>query len=375
MAAEGIPSNAEVAVIGGGVVGAAIGYGLARSGRRVLVLDEGDRALRASRGNGGLVWVQNKGLKMPEYTRLSLRSSLLWTQFAQELRQHSGIDPAYERRGGLQCCLSQEEADTRAVQVDQMRAACQSDGLDIRMVGRNEVKSMVTEVGPDVVAASYSPHDGAADPIKLLRALHAALHALGAPILSGPPVEAIEPTGGGYCLRRGDQKIQAGQVVIAAGLGSRAIAEGLGMTLPIRPQKGQAIITERFGGRQEVFVIKARQTNYGHFILGSSVEDDATDLGTDLEFVGPSVARSLRILPFLRNARVLRTWAAYRVMTPDSFPIYGQVDGCPGIHVVTCHSGITLAAFHALEMPRILTGDLAADRLAPFSPNRFKEIA
>ena len=55
----------KFAVVGGGLVGAAIGWGLARLGKRVAVLDEGDIAYRASRGNFALVWVQSKGLGMP----------------------------------------------------------------------------------------------------------------------------------------------------------------------------------------------------------------------------------------------------------------------------------------------------------------------
>jgi hydrogen cyanide synthase HcnC len=59
----------DVAVIGGGLVGSAIAWGLAASGKRVALLDEGDVAFRASRGNFALVWVQSKGLGMPEYAR------------------------------------------------------------------------------------------------------------------------------------------------------------------------------------------------------------------------------------------------------------------------------------------------------------------
>ena len=370
-----VARTTDTAVVGAGVVGAAVAYGLARCGHRVILLDEGDTALRASRGNGGLVWVQNKGLGLPAYTRLSLRSALLWPEFARKLREDSGIDVAYERRGGLQCCLSESGAARRASEIEQMRSACHNDGLDIRMMDRDEIKSLEPRIGPEVVAASYSPHDGAADPIKLLRALHTALQALGAPVSSGPPVDAIEPTSAGYRLSRGAESIEAGRVIVAAGLGTRKIAGRLGVDLPIRPQKGQAIITERVAGRQKVFIIKARQTNYGHFILGSSVEDNVADLGTDLEYVGPSVAHSLRILPFLRKARVLRTWAAYRVMTRDSFPLYGQLGEHPGLQVAICHSGITLAAFHALELPRILTGDLGLTGIASFSSNRFEEAA
>lgn len=375
MRRDGNPITADIAVIGGGVTGAAIAYGLLRRSRQVVLLDEGDMALRASRGNGGLVWVQNKGLRCPAYTRLSLRSSLLWDRFSEDLKQDTGIDVAYERRGGLQCCLSTSEAETRAGQVREMMAACSGDGLDIRMIDHDEIKALEPRIGADVVAASYSPHDGAADPIKLLRALHAAILTRGGQIVSGPSVEAIECNGDGHVLRRNDRCVEAGQVIVAAGNGTRALAETVGVHLPIRPQKGQAIITERFEGHQKVFVIKARQTNYGHFILGSSIEEDAPDLGTDLGYIAPSVARSLRILPILRHARVLRTWAAYRVMTPDSFPIYGQIGDAEGVQVAICHSGITLAAFHALELPGILTGAASVDPITPFAATRFKEAA
>lgn len=366
---------ADVAVIGGGVVGASIGYGLARRGLRVAVWDEGDTALRASRGNGGLVWVQGKGLGMPDYTRLSLRSALLWPELAADLKQDTGIDVAYERRGGLQCCLSREEADERADAVAGMTADCSEDGLDIRMLEHNELKSMLPDVGPDVVAASYCPQDGAASPIRLLQALHAGIAARGSTLSYGSPAWAIEKHGDGYVIRRDEDTLTAGQVVIAAGLGSRALAGMVDIDLPIRPQKGQAIITERVGGRQEVFVIKARQTNDGHFILGASVEEDVDDLRTNFEFVGQSIARSLRILPFLRHVRLLRAWAAYRIMTPDSFPIYTESATLPGVHVAVCHSGITLSALHALEFPDVITGHAGPDRLAPFSIDRFKEAA
>ena len=60
-------SDYDVAVVGGGLVGSSVAFGLARQGQRVVVLDEGDVAFRASRGNFALVWVQSKGLGMPAY--------------------------------------------------------------------------------------------------------------------------------------------------------------------------------------------------------------------------------------------------------------------------------------------------------------------
>ena len=66
----------ETIVIGGGLVGAAIAYGLTEAGAEVALLDEGDIALRASFGNFGLVWVQSKGDGMPDYARWTRRSAV-----------------------------------------------------------------------------------------------------------------------------------------------------------------------------------------------------------------------------------------------------------------------------------------------------------
>ena len=82
-----VPHNeCDFAVIGGGLVGAAIAWGLARRGRRVAMLDEGDIALRASRGNFALIWVQSKGGGMSRYALWTRQSSDAWPELAEALR-------------------------------------------------------------------------------------------------------------------------------------------------------------------------------------------------------------------------------------------------------------------------------------------------
>ena len=75
-------TDLDVAVIGGGLVGSAIALGLFQAGQRVALLDEGDAAIRASRANFALVWVQSKGLGLPEYAGWTILSSEAWGEFA-----------------------------------------------------------------------------------------------------------------------------------------------------------------------------------------------------------------------------------------------------------------------------------------------------
>jgi hydrogen cyanide synthase HcnC len=115
------PQPSDAIVIGGGLVGAAIGYGLARQGLKVALLDEGDVALRAARGNFGLVWVQSKGPGVPEYQHWTRLSSDRWPGLAAELRETTGVDCAHERHGGFAICLTEDELEQRRQMLEVLR--------------------------------------------------------------------------------------------------------------------------------------------------------------------------------------------------------------------------------------------------------------
>ena len=106
----------DALVVGGGLVGMAVAYGLVRRGLATAVVDEGDVAFRASHGNFGLVWVQSKGDGMPRYAAWTRSSAEQWPAFAEELRDLTGIDTAYSKRGGVHICLDEHDmAEERAL--------------------------------------------------------------------------------------------------------------------------------------------------------------------------------------------------------------------------------------------------------------------
>jgi glycine/D-amino acid oxidase-like deaminating enzyme len=74
----------------------------------------------------------------------------------------------------------------------------------------------------------------------------------------------------------------------------------------------------------------------------------------------------------LQNVRLVRMWAALRVYSPDGFPIYNESEAHPGAFVVTCHSGVTLAAAHAMRIAPWVMGAPMPDELPTFSARRFE---
>src|SRR5215207_5291101 len=102
-------TDRDVLVVGGGLLGASIAWGLARLGLRVAVLDEGDTAFRAARANFGLVWVQGKGLGKPEYSNWTQASAALWPTLSDELKRETGIDPGFSQPGGFSIRLTEVE--------------------------------------------------------------------------------------------------------------------------------------------------------------------------------------------------------------------------------------------------------------------------
>jgi glycine/D-amino acid oxidase-like deaminating enzyme len=356
-------------VIGGGLVGSAIAYGAARIGARVAVLDEGDDAFRASRGNFGLVWVQGKGSGMPAYARWTQRSAALWPELAAALVSETGTDPVLRQPGGLAFCFSDAEVEERAALIHRMHN--ESGDIGTRILSREDVRRMVPGIGDAVVGASFCPKDGHANPLATLRGLHAAMLAAGGAYLPGRAVDRIEPGMRDFVVRSGAESVLAERVVLAAGLGSRRLAPMVGLEMPVTPLRGQIIVTERVRPMLGYATHVIRQTEEGSMMAGDSHEDVGMNPGVTVPVLHDIAARAVAMFPALKDARIVRVWGALRVMTPDGFPIYEQSARFPGAFAATCHSGVTLAGAHALALAPAIMQRLLPEELDGFSSRRF----
>ena len=361
----------DVAVIGGGLVGSAIAFGLRKLGARLAVLDEGDQALRAARGNFGLVWVQGKGMGLPRYGAWTQRSRREWPRFAAELFEASGIDVGLAQRGGIHLCLDAAEFDRRAAALAALNAQPGFERYDFEMLDRAALAKWLPGLGIDVAGGSWCALDGHCNPLHLLYALHAALVRAGCAWRPASPVRAIVPRGGRFELTTATGLVTAERVVLAAGLGSVRLAPMVGLEAMLRPQKGQVLVLERMQPFLALPLSTLRQTGDGTVLIGDSQEECGIDEDVGQPVLSAMAARAVRAFPALRTAHVVRAWAALRVMSPDGFPLYDQSPAHPGAFLAACHSGVTLAAVHAQVLaPGIAAGSLPPS-LAPFSSRRF----
>ena len=365
--------RSDALVVGGGLVGVAIAWGLARAGLSVTLLDEGDRAFRAARGNFGLIWVQGKGVGLPAYAALTRRSADRAPELAAMLRDGVGIDVGLRQPGGLHLCLTEAELERQTTTLRRMHNQ-PGGGNDWEVMAADAVRRLIPGVG-DIAGATWGPHDGHLDPLRLLHGLHRQAAADGVAIVTGVTVETVAPVpGGGFELTAGARRFGTDRLVLACGLGIPPLAAQVGLAIPLSPQRGQILVTARMPPVLDHPTTYLRQTPDGTLLLGDSKEQAGFDDGTTAA-IGQDIARrAVAALPALRTARVVRTWGALRVMAPDGFPVYAQSAPAPGAFVVACHSGVTLSAAHAFEVaPAIAAGDLSA--YADFSPDRFSECA
>ena len=363
--------GSDYAIIGGGVVGLTVAHGLLGLGRRVLVFDEGDGANRASRGNFGLVWVQSKGLGAPAYARWTRRSASLWRGFADELGESEGSDLALSQDGGYSFHLSEQSLEQRVQAYDALKAQLGGD-YSFEVLGHNALQREEPRIGPKVIAAILHHEDGHVNPLRLLRVLAARVRRLGAEVRSGVKVVKVEARDGGFRMTlESGEETAAGRVVLAAGLGAAALGPQLGFAAPVRPQRGQVLITERLAPLINRPSATIRQVDEGGVQIGDSHEEVGFDDGETLAVTAAMARQALDVFPALARARLVRSWGALRIMSPDGLPIYQQSPDYPGAYLVTCHSGITLAAAHARLLPLWLEGRPEAPDLEAFSEARF----
>ena len=366
----------DVAVIGGGLLGSSIAWGLGRIGQRTCVLDEGDMTKRASRANFALVWVQSKGLGLPEYTGWTVRASETWAKLSDEIKHLTGIDVCHQRPGGFHLALSEKELEDRRLSLHRLHNQPGATDYKIEILDHDQVKKQLPHIGPDVVGGTYCPLDGHVNSLRYLRAIHTALKASGVDYRPEHKVSTIEHRNGEFRITTEQGEIRAGKIVLAAGNANMTLAPMVGLDAPMAPTRGQIIVTERTIPFLDFPLTTIRQTDEGTVMIGDSREEFTDDTVQNLPINAVMADRARRMFPLLGNLNVVRTWSGIRVMPKDGFPIYDQSETCPGAFVACCHSGVTLAPNHAFDIaPMIAQGALDLDRVGAFSAKRFNAKA
>jgi glycine/D-amino acid oxidase-like deaminating enzyme len=363
----------DVIVVGGGNIGSALAYGFARSGISVALLDEGDIAYRGAFGNFGLVWFQGKGLGMQRYVDWSLEATRMWPSFAERLEQVSGVPIHYEKQGGLFLCRGERGLADRREKLSQFAQQSGSGKYDCELIDPSELQRLIPhmKIGANITGASFSPHDGHCNPLFLIRALHVAIRKHGGKCHPGCAVQELQHDGRRFQVKTPKGIFEAEKLVLAAGVGIPALAAKLGMKIPVRPQRGQLIVTERLVPMLPYPISGIRQTHEGSLMLGVSNEEVGFDTSVTADELKTIAKNAIDAFPALAGVRMVRSWAALRPLAPDQYPIYHQSSTTPGAYVVTSHSGVTLASVHADLISRWITQGREPEGFEHFSLRRF----
>ncbi len=365
-------AQSEITIVGGGVVGLSVAMGLLLAGKRVRVLDGSDGDARASQGNFGLVWGQGKGWNFAPYSSWTSDGLAAWPEFASKLRDLSGIDVSLDQSGGFEFFTDQAEMDEFAgMLAKQQTHAGNQFSHDI--LSGDDLRKDMPGIGPDVIGATFSPHDGHVNPLRFLRALRLSVLALGGEISTNCHVNAIKPTQAGAFdvnLTNGT-RIGTEKVLLCAGLGAQHLTADLGFKTNIRPQRGELLITEKLGVRLPFLSSTIRQVDEGGVQIGGTKADAGMDASETLDVMADLAAHAVAVYPALRDVRVVRAWGALRVMSPDGYPVYSHSRRYPGAYLITCHSGVTLASVHASSLIEWIENSAEAPNLEAFDENRF----
>ncbi|MGD0975967.1 MAG: FAD-binding oxidoreductase [Candidatus Korobacteraceae bacterium] len=363
----------DIIIIGGGVVGSSCAYNLARSGLSVTLLEKNEIASGASGGSAGGVRQQNRAA--PELP-LAMAANTMWKALEQELE----ADLEYRRGGHINLAEHEQQLASLDASVERQKAA----GLDIRMIYGSELRDLVPAAGSQMVAGSYTPGDGFANPILVTRAFSAAARRHGARIYTRTEVKAIRREANRVVGVESTRGLITGRWVInAAGAWSRALSAGLGPDLPLRVQAKQMMVTERAPAMLTPVVtclgrgLSVKQMPQGQFVIGGGwpgIADMAADRGWPKIGSPNGSARELTaVLPATAALQVIRIWNSLEACTLDLLPIIGEVGDVEGYLLATGFSGHGFAlapSVGALLAEFILTGKTSIP-LHQLSPQRF----
>lgn len=355
-------ASPDIVIVGGGINGCAAAYHLARDGHRVTVVERYAPAAMAS--GWTLAGVRQSG-RHPAELKLALAAVALWPSLADEL----GADTVYRQDGNLRLARTEDEVPVIRRLVDEQCRA----GLDLRFLPANdEVRAVAPAIARSVLAASFCPTDGHADPLATVTAYRAAAERHGAVFRLGEAVRSVAVKGGrvaGVVTDR--QRIACGTCIVAAGVQCNDLLTPLGLGVPLRVAMVTVLQTDPvppllkpvlgvanadMAGRQQADG-RLRVTSGGVPWHGAMDDDGGQPVvNPATAAVAATIDRIAAVLPVFAEARVARLWAGLLDVTPDALPV---IERAPEVDGLVIAAGFSGHGFGIAPVTGLLLRDLA----------------
>ncbi|MEN9223358.1 MAG: FAD-dependent oxidoreductase [Thermostichus sp. BF3_bins_97] len=367
--------NCDVLVIGCGVVGCAIAYELAAAGLSVIGVDAGDPAAGATGAAlGVLVGVSSQQVG-GEVVALRLKSLERFDPLIARLEEDLGRGLPVNRRGILRLLKTGEAEAWQETLVARQQA-----GYPLQLLSPDEVGSLQPGLRTDLAGALYSPQDRQIEPKLFTQALLEAAQRRGSQFFFHQPVQRVkrspDPPFRLQAVYTPDLTLSAGQVILAAGLGSSLLADRLELPLPLQAVKGQALKIQARSLRlgpvitdEDLHLVPLAD---GSLWVGATVEFHAPHPKPTLQALQDLLTRAITLCPALADATLVDQWAGYRPRpTRQRAPILGFAPLYTNLLMATGHyrNGVLLAPITAAIMrDLLLRGETELCDLKQFAP-------
>ncbi|MEA3191221.1 MAG: hypothetical protein QOD77_1803 [Thermoplasmata archaeon] len=367
-------SRYHVVVIGGGAIGLATAYHLAKLGvTDVLVLDKDSLVKGATGRNGGGVRAQ---WTSKENIQLAQRSIQQFKRFATDTGHNS-----FFRQGGY-LFLTRSDAQLAALA---RAAAFQNDhGVRTRVISLDHARDIVPGLDTDgCVGATYNPDDAVLFPWPVVWGYKEAAEKRGAEVVTFTSVTGLRVAGGKVThVETNRGAIACDWVVNAAGAWSRELARLVGVDLPVKPERHEILVSEPLKPFLDPMLVDLSTGYYlnqdmrGELVggLGTHTEE-SMDWSSSLEFLRAFSKETMRLLPRLGPVRVLRQWAGSYDKTPDAKPILGVAENGPS-NLVQANGfsghGLMISPMVGQLMAELVAGRKPTLDLRPYALERFE---